>query len=213
MMKYSYNNGGKVILAGESGLNASFKDLCSVCDSIRHRRATDALSILEITSKGERPILYRRHNKYMGSRHELGGNKGRYPKKCAAIVRKVVVNAIANARNSGEDPDSMYVVHASANKTIIVPRSPPKGVRSMSGGYGYGSARRSNIELAKVEIGLAYRGTKGLGKRTARVIEAIAKSEPKREATKIKEHQKPKPKPAHQHAEHTHANETSGKVN
>ena len=213
-MKYSYNNSGKVILAGESGLNASFKDLCSVCDSIRHRRATDAMSILEITSKGDRPILYRRHNKYMGSRHELGGNKGRYPKKCAAIVRKVVVNAIANARNAGEDPESMYVVHASANKTIIVPRSPPKGVRSMSGGYGYGSARRSNIELAKVEIGLAYRGTKGLGKRTARVIEAIAKSEPKQEAAKAKDRQKPKsrqPTPKH---EHIHATEKAAeKVN
>lgn len=209
--------GGKVVLAGESGLNASFKDLCSVCDSIRHRSATDALSILEEASKGDLPILYRRHNKYMGSRHELGGKKGRYPMKCAAMVRKVVVNAIANARNVGEDPDSMYIVHAAANKTIIVPRSPPKGVRSMSGGYGYGSARRSNIELAKIEIGLAYRGTKGIGNRTARVIEAIAKSEPKRTSNndnkgKQKPKQKPKTAPA-QHAERTHSEEKTQKVN
>lgn len=178
MMKYSYNmDRGKVVLAGESGLNASFKDLCVVCDSIRHKSATDALSVLEKASKGEIPILYRRHNKYMGSRHELGGKKGRYPKKCSAMVRKVLVNAVANARNAGEDPESMYVVHASANKTLIVPRSPPKGVGSVGGGYGYSSPRRSNIELAKIEIGLAYRGQAGLGHRTARAIEAVAKAE------------------------------------
>ena len=40
-----------------------------------------------------------------GIRHELGGKKGRWPKKCAGLVRKVLVNAVANARNMGEDPE------------------------------------------------------------------------------------------------------------
>ncbi len=182
-MKYSYNmERNDVVFSGESGINASFKDLCAVCDYIRYRNASGAVKMLEEISKGDKPIEFRRHNKFMGSRHELGGKKGRYPKKCAKIVWKVLVNACANAKNNGMDPDSMYVVHASSNKTIIIPRTPPKGVRAVrSGGYGYTTLRKSNIELAKVEIGIAYRDAAGLGNVMVRALGAT---------TKVKSHAK-----------------------
>jgi len=161
-VKYSYNLDREgIVFAGASDINASFKDLCCVCDSIRHKPVPDALMILDETAAGKRAIEFKRHNKYMGSRHELGGKKGRWPKKCAAIVRKVLVNASANAKNKGEDPESMYIVHAAANKTIIVPRRPPKGIRSVrTGGYGYVPSRRSDIEFARIEMGIAYKGPK-----------------------------------------------------
>lgn len=158
-MKYSYNqNREGVVFAGVNDINASFKDLCNVCDAVRHKQVPDALNILEAASKGTMALEFRRHNKYMGSRHELGGKKGRWPKKCAALVRKVLVNASANAKNKGEDPDPMYVVHAAANKTTIIPRRPPKGIRTVrTGGYGYSPTRRSDMELARIEIGIAYK--------------------------------------------------------
>ena len=157
-MKYSYNlerNG--IVFAGAKDINASFKDLCAVCDAIRHRGFSDALAILEEASRGERAIFYRRHNKYMGSRHELGGRKGRFPAKCSAIVRKVLVNAGANATNKGEDPESMVVVHAAANKTLIAKRTAPKGIRNAPGhAQGRVKSRRSDLEFARVEIGIKY---------------------------------------------------------
>jgi ribosomal protein uL22 len=162
-MKYSYNqNRDGIVFAGVSDINASFKDLCNVCDAVRHKPVSSALHILEEAAKGRIALEFKRHNKYMGSRHELGGKKGRWPKKCAELVRKVLVNASANAKNLGEDPDTMHVVHAAANKTTIVPRRPPKGIRTVrTGGYGYSPSRRSDIELARIEIGIAYKGRQG----------------------------------------------------
>ncbi len=178
MTKYSYNMDRKdIVFSVESGLNASFKDLCAVCDYIRYRNASAAIAMLEKVSKGDIPIEFKRHNKYMGSRHELGGKKGRYPKKCAKMVRKVLINACANAKNKGMDVDSMYVVHAAPNKTIIIPRTPPKGVRAVrSGGYGYTTMRKSNIELAKIEIGIAYKDASGLGNGMTRALNATTRA-------------------------------------
>ncbi|MDE1866007.1 MAG: 50S ribosomal protein L22 [Candidatus Micrarchaeota archaeon] len=169
MIRYSYNKEREgVIFAGAKDLNASFKDLCAVCDTIRNSQVTTAMEVLERAEKGKLAILYRRHNRYMGDRHELGGKKGRWPKKCAGLVKKVLINAAANARNMGEDPDSMVVVHAAANKTTTIPRRPPKGIRYVrTGGYGYVPTRRSDLELAKIEIGLAYpKGQKKPDKKT-----------------------------------------------
>jgi large subunit ribosomal protein L22 len=202
-MNYSYNRDTKgIIFASVRDLNASFKDLCCVCDAIRYMPVPSAITVLDKVINENRPIEYRRHNKYMGSRHELGGKKGRYPIKCARIVRKVLVNAAANAVNKGENPEYMYVVHASANKTYEVPRSPSKGVGSVvSGGYGYSTRRTSNIDFAKVEIGIADKETKELGARMKRAIKAMAKKEkPVSKETKpskktIKQTPKPLPVP------------------
>ena len=171
-MAYSFNaDRSGVVFASMSDINASFKDLCAVCDAIRYRRVDAAMRILDQVANGEMPIVYRRHNRYMGARHELHGGTGRYPMKCAGIVLKVLTNASANAKNTGYDPDSMHVIHACANKTLIAPRSPPKGARSVVvGGYGYTSMRRSNLEFARVEIGLSEKPEGKLGKDSIKLI-------------------------------------------
>jgi ribosomal protein uL22 len=181
MIRYSYNKDKTgVIFAGVKDINASFKDLCAVCDSIRGRQLTTAMAFLDEAEKGKVAVLYTRHNRYMGDRHELGGKKGRWPKKCSAFVKKVLVNAVANATNMGEDPDSMIVIHAAANKTTTIPRRPPKGIRGVrTGGYGYSPVRRSDMELARIEIGIAY--PKGVKRPEKKVVEKKAAA-PKQEA-------------------------------
>ena len=186
MIRYSYNKDKEgVVFAGVKDINASFKDLCNVCDSIRYKPVTTATAYLEKVEAGNQAVLYRRHNRYMGDRHELGGKKGRWPKKCAGLVRKVLVNAAANARNMGEDPEAMVVVHVAANKTMTIPRRPPKGIRGVrTGGYGYTPTRRSDMELARIEIGLAYpKGVKRPEKKAAPAKKpAAAPSTQKQEA-------------------------------
>ncbi|MGI0134914.1 MAG: uL22 family ribosomal protein [Candidatus Micrarchaeaceae archaeon] len=179
-MRYSYNLDRKdITFAHGKDINASFKDLAIVCDAIRYRNVGAAIAILDGVINDGKAMEYRKYNKYMGSRTELGGRKGRYPMKCSAIVKKVIINAMANAKNKGQfDPEAMVIVHAAANKTLVASRTPPKGVRAVAtgGSGGYTTMRRSDLELAKVEIGICAPEKKELGNRMKRVIAKIGKT-------------------------------------
>ncbi|MFI5412315.1 MAG: uL22 family ribosomal protein [Candidatus Micrarchaeales archaeon] len=180
-MKYSFNqNKDGVVFANTKDVNASYKDLCAVCDSIRYKTIPQALDALDNVIVNMKPILYRTYNINMGARHELGGRKGRTPIKCAKIVRKVLVNAAANARNKGMEPDFLYVVHAAANKTIIARRFPSKGALYVTGGpSGQVPARHSDLEFARVEIGVAAMEEKKMSKNMVSNIKFTAKKTPK----------------------------------
>jgi len=125
---YSYEPKGKNFgRAYVQGVNASFKDLCAVCDSVRGRNAQSAIEFLAAAAKGEKAIGYHTHNAGMGHRKELGGLKGGYPKKSAAIILKLIESAYANASLKGFT--NVKVKHISANKQNCLPRMSPKGKR------------------------------------------------------------------------------------
>ena len=188
-MKYSFNRDKKdLVFAYRKDINASSKDLSIVCTAIRYKNVQNAIKILEQVENGSQPMLYNRFNKGMGSRHELQGKKGRWPKKCSKIIRNLLLSAISNAENKGYDPDAMVVVHAAANKTNIVRRLPSKGILYISAGYGYSKQRRSDLELAKVEIGLGTGEEQGISKNMKlKIKQNAAKSQkliPKAESKK-----------------------------
>ena len=139
--KYGYvgKKGEKAAKAQTYDVDASYKELCEVCSYIRHTLAEPALTRLALVEKGKTAVYFARHNKRLGHRHELGGKKGRFPKKAAAIVRKVLENALANAVALGIQ--TPYVAHISANKHRTFPRLAPKGRRG-----------RNDYETARVEI-------------------------------------------------------------
>jgi large subunit ribosomal protein L22 len=178
-MKYSFNRDRDgVVFANTKDVNASYKDLGAVCAAIRYRSVGMALQTLEEVIYDGRAVQFRKHNKHMGHRGELGGRKGRYPKKCAALVKKVLVNAAANARNKGLAPEVMFVVHSSANKTNIIQRGPSKGALfTQSGIYGLQPARSSNIELARIELGIASPDAKGLSEEMRHQIKRFSSIE------------------------------------
>ena len=126
--------------AQQHGIDASFKDLGAVCSNINGLPAEKAESLLVKVSKGEFPIWFKKHSKKMGHRGEIGGKKGRYPKKCAKIVLGVLRNAVANANSKGLLGE-LKVVNAAANKQDTYPRVAPRG-----------RWRRSNYVSARVEI-------------------------------------------------------------
>jgi large subunit ribosomal protein L22 len=187
-MKYSYNQDKTgVVFANAKDLNASYKDLGAVCDAIRYKSTTAALAALDRVIVDSKPILYRKHNINMGARHELGGRKGRTPIKCAKIVRKVLVNAMANATNKQLDPEAMYVVHAAANKTMIARRFPSKGSLYVTGGpSGQVPARHSDIEFSRVEIGVSMLDERRLSRNIVGRIKTETKSAPKPQKKEIK---------------------------
>ncbi len=167
-MRYSFNAvkgypKDEFAFAYGAEINASYKDLGAVCAAIRYMRAADALGVIDGIESMKMPILYLRHNKHMGARHELGGRKGAYPVKAAKEVKRILLNAIANAKNNALDGEEMLIVHAAANKTHIERRQPSKGSLAWGRGmYGRSAINHSDIEYAKVEIVLADKDYEGL---------------------------------------------------
>ncbi|MEM3555339.1 MAG: 50S ribosomal protein L22 [Candidatus Micrarchaeia archaeon] len=137
---YSVKSEGRVARAQMHDVDASFKDLTQVCSSIRGKEVSEAVRLLEEVRLGKIPIHYRKFNKKLGHRRELGGKKGRYPKKSAEIVLEVLKNAVANARYKGLG-EKLVVKHAAANKQNIYPRIASKG-----------RAMRSDYETARIEV-------------------------------------------------------------
>jgi ribosomal protein L22 len=134
----------KSATARAEGLNASYKDLAEICGRLRGMKADKAVSFLEKASikptEGGVPVLFKRHCKKLGHRRELGGRKGRYPWKSAAMVLKVLQSALANGRTSGMG-DAYTIANACANKKMTFPRLASKGRWA-----------RSNLETSRVEI-------------------------------------------------------------
>jgi large subunit ribosomal protein L22 len=158
------------------GVDASYKDLSEVCGRIRGKDAEWAKNFLSLVSAGKLPVLYKGHNKKLGHRRELGGKKGRYPKKAAAAVLKVLMSAIANGRSNGMG-EKYKIVHAAANKKNIYGRVAPKGRWA-----------RSDYETSRIEIMLEPLEAIPKG------VEVVPpqKEEPKKEAKaeKVKEEKK-----------------------
>ena len=195
-MNYSFNlKCDDFVKAQSYDVNASYKDLGAVCDAIRYLRATDALAALELFIEKESPVAYRRHNRHMGSRHELGGQKGGYPEKAASEVLKTLTNAMANAGNKGKDAQDMFVVSASANKTRIERRYPSKGSIAWGRGmYGMSATNHSDIEYAKIEIVLAEQHSDKLTKNMKYFIKTRGKRISESQRTKQKAMSQSKPK-------------------
>ena len=203
-MRYSFNikNAENIVLAQRYDINASYKDLAAVCDAIRYMNAGAALEKLDRLIAMEMPIEYRRHNKHMGARHELGGRKGAYPVKAAKEVRLALINAIANAGNKGLLGEELYIVHAAANKTRILRRYPSRGTLAWGRGmYGRASIMHSDLEYAKVEIGLASKNEAWLTKNMKffirkRELENVLSKKEAKEGQKEKKEGKEKVKEA-----------------
>ena len=105
----------------------------------------------------------------MGHRRELGGSKGRYPKKCAGIVLELLNSAIANAKmkNLGEN---LTIIHTSATVKARYPRMSPKGKKM-----------RSAISTSRIEMIL-----KGVAQPKVEKVEKVAteKTVPSKEHAK-----------------------------
>ncbi len=124
---YQKKSGARVARARLRGMNASYKDLCEVCRSVRGKDTDYALEFLGLASEGKRAIYFARHNSGKGHRRELGGRTGGWPVKSAGLVLGVVGSAAANAGKLGLGPTR--VAHIIANKQDTLPRMSPKGRR------------------------------------------------------------------------------------
>lgn len=177
MMKsysYEYEKEDGLAFARAESIDASYKDLTQVCGRIRGRHASWAMEFLQKAADGDIPILYKKFNTNLGHRRELGGQKGRYPKKAAEAILKALKSAMANAKVKGLSDDLM-IVHVLANKKHTFPRIQAKGRRF-----------RADYEVSRIE--LVVKGKPSLDKKVEVKAPQVSK-EKKQEKLEVKNEQ------------------------
>ncbi|MBU0527896.1 hypothetical protein KKE92_05415 [Candidatus Micrarchaeota archaeon] len=195
MKGYSSNIPENCTTARVEGVNASYKDLSQVCRSIRSKKSDWAVSFLEKAAEGEVAVRYKTNNKRLGHRRELGGKKGRYPKKAAKIVLKALLSAIANGKIKGLG-DVYTVLIATANKKNRYPRIASKGRWARS------FLETSRVELVLqgpevpkgVEVTPPKKADKPVAKKEEKVDSKKITPEPNKKAESAKETTEPKKK-------------------
>lgn len=161
-------------------LDASYKDLTQVCGAIRRKLVPEARTILEKCISMEHAIPYRKFCKGMGHRSELGGLRGRYPRKEARMVLAVLDNAAANASNKGLKPEELLVAHAAAYKQNVLPRYRHHWAGGSTLGYGKQNVF-ANYVTARLELVLApapkeLLERKGKKRASGKAAKAVAKA-------------------------------------
>jgi len=118
-------NEAKVAKAIGKDLNISFKKTVAVCDSVREKNLSEAIVLLEKVASLEEAIPFRKYNK--GVSHRTGVGVGKYPKKAAEEVLKVLRNAQVNAEYKGLDSERLKIISIEVNKGQSRKRRKPKG--------------------------------------------------------------------------------------
>ena len=157
LYKYSVTaDKAKVARAQGYDLDISYKDLTNVCAAMRNRSVAKARKVLEDAIALSVPIPFKKFSKGVGHRSQLGGRKGRFPRKECRAALAILNNAVANANRKGFDESLLFVKGAVAYKQNVLPRYRRIWVGGMTLGYGK-QATRSDYVTARIEITLEER--------------------------------------------------------
>ncbi len=171
-------------------LDASWKDFTNICRAIKNKSVEESRKILDGAISMKMPIRYVMHNTGLGHRSQLGGKKGRFPKKEAKIMLKLLGNAVSNANQKGLDEKKLFVKFAAANKQNTMKRYRKFWATGATLGYGK-QAVWANYETCKVELVLAQREPRAKKKRDKGNTPAGQKQEAKPAVQPAKEAAKP----------------------
>lgn len=117
-------------------LPISTKSSVEVCNFIRNKSLQDVKKILEAVIKEKKAIPFRIYNSDRGHKKSIG--PGRYPKKIARELLKLVNAVEANAQFKGLDTSSLFISH-------ICPQRAGKTWR-------FGRQRRRVMKKTNIEI-------------------------------------------------------------
>lgn len=173
---FSYKVGDEreVARAQAHDLDASYKDLSNVFHAIKGLMIPQAKRVLEECISMKKAIPYYRFAKNLGHRSELGGKRGRYPKKEAKIALTLLKSAESNANFKGLEVQKLIVRQAAAYKQNTMRRYRQHFGSSITLGYGK-QAIWASYETCRAEVVLAPAGAKDL----ERFLKAEKKKEEK----------------------------------
>lgn len=146
MRGYTYRDEAGVNVARARGveLPISPKKTYEVLNAIRGLPLARARSLLEDVVEERRAIPFRRYNQETA--HKRGIGPGRYPRKVAAQVLKILTNAEENAEYDGMDTDRLFVKVAASARGRIHKGSMPRA---------HGRATSWHEQTTHIEIVLA----------------------------------------------------------
>jgi large subunit ribosomal protein L22 len=113
----------------------STKHSIEICRYLRYKTTNLAKNILEETIALKKPIPFKRFKKDMG--HKPGMAAGRFPKKAANEILKLVKAAETNAQFKGLNTSSLKIIKILANKASV----------PVTGGRRNTSTKRTNLEI------------------------------------------------------------------
>jgi len=129
-VKFAYEPKELIKIARGMGrdLNISFKSAVEISKRLNGMMVNDAIKLLDGVVSLEQVIPFRKYKKGVGHRKGLRGyNIGRYPKKAAGEIIKVLNNVVSNANYKGLDSDKLKIINIQALKGISRLRRKPKG--------------------------------------------------------------------------------------
>ncbi|MFH1200290.1 MAG: 50S ribosomal protein L22 [Candidatus Micrarchaeota archaeon] len=157
-------------------LNCSYKDLTQVLAALKGKNVAAARKVLQECISMKKPIAFHKFHTGMGHRKELGGLKGKYPKKEAKIALALLNNAVANADNKGLDAAGLVVAQAAAYKQSVMPRYRRTFASSVVLGYGKQSIWANYVTArAELVLGMAPEKKAKKAKNMAKITEGTKK--------------------------------------
>ncbi|MEK6954367.1 MAG: 50S ribosomal protein L22 [Candidatus Micrarchaeota archaeon] len=148
-------------------LDASYKDLTNVMAEMKGKTIKEARAMLEECISMKKPIRYRKFATRLGHRSQLGGRKGRFPKKEAKIALTLLRNAEGNANFKGLPMEKLVVRQGAAYKQNTMRRYRQHFGSSITLGYGK-QALWASYETCRAELVLAVESEKYLLKKVKR---------------------------------------------
>ena len=135
---YSTKNYDKENMARVVGrsLPISTKFSVEVCSFIRNKTTSEAKAILERVKEVKQAIPFKRYKKDLSHKRKIG--PGRYPKKVAIEVIKLLESVEANAQFKGLNTSNLYISHINAHLA--------------SRPWHYGRKRRRQMKRTTVEV-------------------------------------------------------------
>lgn len=125
-------------------VHMSPKHAFEICRELRGMHITKAKAFLEDVVVMKKAVSFKRHK--IDVSHKRGLKKwcaGRYPKKAAAEILKLIANARSNAEYKGLDPERMKIKHIATKKGRVIPGMMPRAM---------GRATPKNTETVTVEL-------------------------------------------------------------
>ncbi len=139
----------RTAIASGRDLRVSHKAAREICHYVKGMRLEKAKDVLQEVVALKRPVPYRRHNKKVAHRKGVQGfDAGRYPKKAAAAILKVLDQVEANAEFKGLYSDRLKIIHIASHKGRVIRNYIPRAFGRSSPYFNY----LTHVEVAVEEI-------------------------------------------------------------
>lgn len=149
--KYSIQGLDPDLTAIASGrdLRISPKAAREICHHIKGMKLERAKEVLKEVIELKRPIPYMRYRKKVPHRKGVQGfDAGRFPKKSASQILKVLNQVEANAEFKGLYPDRLRIIHIAAHRGRVIRNYIPRAFGRSSPYFNH----LTHIEVAVEEI-------------------------------------------------------------